>query len=543
MDEFIERLRDLGSRLGRRIGDLGDDLVARVRDALDGRRRAPAEDDDWPDEPPTITPGSRRFSANATVVTVAPQDDVPAVIGRIEVAASSEVVLVVPRRVQALRRVNAWPHIAAYARRNGLLLGVIAPRREVRLHARAHGLTAATSVAGLRHAREPRWVGSRGRLAPSPRGMWVRLGVFAVAIAAVVFVACYRVPSATVVLVPPSETYTLTAEAQTNAVIDRSDPARGILSASTIRREVTTVVSTTTSGTTEVGDASATLQLRITNGGTQAVTIPAGLLVATGDDDEAVAFETDEEAIVEPDESVTVPATAVEPGTDGNVPIGAVTVTLGDVPADVTVANSTAGSGGTDQTVPAVAAADVDRVREIAPGILQRLALSSLRNEVNGGRLIESTITAAVFTATPVQQLDEPADVFIMEYVVIAAALWIPDAEAAAYGAELIRLEIPEGTELLPGTVSTVITEAPGGLGVVVVEVTGLVTTFSAGALAEEITGMAPDAAAELIQELTGVVEPPRISIAPGLVPWLWLPRRANAIEVRLAGPGALETP
>ncbi len=510
-----------------------DALIERLRDWL-ARLRRPERDPGADEEFAPSTPSFQPFTDDTVVVTAVADDDVPSVIGRIDLAVADQVVLVVPREVRALRRANAWPHLAAHARRNGITLGVIADRAEVRAHAKAHGLPAATAIRGLRGAR-PRGSVRDGDAGTPAWGMRIRLAVLALSVAAAVLVACYRVPSATVVIVPPSETYVVSRQAQVNAVIDASDPTRGILSGSSIRRDVTTVVSTTTSGTAEVGDTPATLEIRFTNDGTADVRLPAGVRVATED---GWVFATDEAVTVPAGDQAVVTATAERPGTDGNVDIGDVSVLLSDVPTGITAVNRTRGEGGTDRTVAAVAAVDVDRVRTIAPGILQRIALSALRDEVTGGRLIESSVTAAIFSATPLQQLDEPADAFLMEYVIIAAALWVPDAEATAYGAALIRADLPSGLVLLPGTVSTVITEPDQPGGEVGIEVSGRVANLAPiDDLASAIAGKTPSAAAEVIGDRIALEAAPVITVRPEFVPWRWLPRRSSAIEITLAGP------
>lgn len=512
-----------------------NELLQRLRDLLSRQRREPGDPESDGTTEERVAPGeSRLFGPDTVVVTASRYDDVAAVVGRLEVAASDEVVLIVPRDVRALRRANAWPHLAANARRSGITLGVIADRRDVRAHARAHGLPAASSLQSLRRTRVRGTVRDGDAGTPGGR-MRLQIVIVALAVVAFALVACYRVPAATVVIVPPSQPYSTSVEAQVNAIIAQSDAARGIISVSTIRRDVTTVVSTATTGTTEVGDARATLELRFSNQGTAEVRIPGGARMATP---ERVVFITDEDVVVPPGEQAIVTATAAEPGTDGNVDIGEVSEPETPLPAEIFVVNRTRGEGGTDRTVPAVSAADVDRVREIAPAVLDRVALVTLQNEITGGRLLSTTVSAAIFSATPLQQLDEPADAFLMEYVVVAAALWIPDGDAAAYGAEVIRSQLGDGLVLLPGTVTAVITEptAPGD--VITVDATGLVTDIArVDDLPDLIAGKSPEDAAQFISERLALETPPVITIRPDVIPWRWLPRRAAAIEIRLEGP------
>ena len=48
---------------------------------------------------------------------------------------------------------------------------------------------------------------------------------------------------------------------------------------------------------------------------------------------------------------------------------------------------------------------------------------------------------------------------------------------------------------------------------------------------------MRPEAARNWLQQELGLSEPPEIEISPNFVPWLWLPRRAQSIEVVIGSP------
>ena len=54
---------------------------------------------------------------------------------------------------------------------------------------------------------------------------------------------------------------------------------------------------------------------------------------------------------------------------------------------------------------------------------------------------------------------------------------------------------------------------------------------------ANQVVGMRPEAARNLLQEELGLNVPPTIEISPNFVPWLWLPRRAASIEVVIGSP------
>jgi len=510
-----------------RVREWFDRALAELRSrAGDRPRRAASEVD-------------REIDSEATVLVATRDDDVASIVGRIDTAETSEVVLVVRGEARQLRRPAAWPHIAAHARRRGVALGVVSARRDVRTFARQNGLRAGRSVSALQPRPYVVRVGSRDVVVPPvPWGKIVQGSMMLAVLVAALVVGCFEVPSAQVTVVPRAEAFEVLGEARPNAIIDASDLDSGTILATTIRRQVHTAVTTSTTGEAEVGDARASLELRFTNDGTSVLQVPVNTRVQDAD---GVGFITTGSVDVPAGGEAVVPANAEFPGDAGNIPVGTATEVEG-LPATLTVTNSTAGTGGTNRLTAAVSQADVDRVREIATEILQRIALNTLLDEVEDGTLITTSVSVAIFSEQPVQLLDEPSDILIVDYVITAAALVVTDEEASRYGAELIRRELPEGIALIPGSVATVMTipEEQGGL--LGLAVSGQIAELSEiAAVASELTGKSISGARSYLSERLDLLEPPDVEVSPNFIPWLWLPRRADHIDVIIAGPNADE--
>lgn len=479
---------------------------------------------------------------DAAVVVATAEDDVASVVGRIDTAESPEVILLVRRDARALRRPTAWPHIAAHVRRRGIELGVVAPRSDVRGHARANGLRVARTPGGLRpHVEYVDVMGRRVEVPPVPWGRVVRGAMILVALSTITFMACYRVPSATVTIVPRSEPVTASGEARANALVDANDVSTQVILATTVRRQVFTAVTTTTTGEVEVGDETAVLDVTFENASGSVVLVPRGTRLIS---DESIVFLTDEDLDVPAGETATVGATAEFPGEPGNIDAGALIEIEGGVPPSISIAGSTAGSGGTNRLTAGVSQEDVDRVRSIAGDILDGIALRTLEalvEEDGLGTLLPSSVSAAIFSEQPLQRLDEPGEIFVVEYTITASGLVVRTEDANAYGEMLILSELADGLALVPGSVTAVV-EAVGERGAVTVTATGQAATLSDIAVtASQITGMRPNAARELLQQELGLSEPPVIEITPNFVPWLWLPRRAQNIELVIGSPASAE--
>jgi hypothetical protein len=269
------------------------------------------------------------------------------------------------------------------------------------------------------------------------------------------------------------------------------------------------------------------------------VLIPIGTRVVDAD---GIAFLTDENLDVPAESSASVSATAEFPGVAGNVPVDTVNQSEG-LPVAVTVTNVTSGSGGTNRLTAGVSQEDVDRVREIADGVLERIARATLMDAVEAeelGTLLPESVTAAVFSEQPVQLLGEPSDVLVVEYTLIAAGLVVTPAQANDYGERLIRRDLPEGLALIPASVTVEITPPAERGGRLTVTATGRVASLAGIVeVANQLAGKSPGAARALLEDQLDLEEAPRIKIHPDFIPWLWLPRRASSIELIVTGPEA----
>lgn len=538
MDEFLNRLRAFTARAWDTSRDLADDLLARVRGWQDGRRERRAHDAEEQAARSDRDLGPRRDLSDAAVVIATRDDDVASVVGRIDTADTLEVVLVVRRDAKALRRPTAWPHIAAHTRRRGIVLGVVASRGDVRSYARDNGLRAARQPGGLRPDDYVLRVGDRDfPVPPVPWGRIIRGSMILVFLGAVLVVGCYQVPSAEIRIIPDSEEFTASGLARANAIVDVADVETRTIVANTLRRTLVTAVTTTTSGEVEVGDLAATLTLRFSNSSGEVVEVPQGARAVTED---GISFLTDEAVDVPANSEADVTATAEFPGVPGNVAAETVDTPEG-LPEPITVTNITAGTGGTNRLTAGVAQEDVDRVRAIADDVLNGIAVATLElavEEEELGTLIVSSVTASVFSEQPQQLLEQAADVLVVEYTIIAAGLVVSPAQAAEYGELLIRQELPPGQALLPGSVTAeVIPPAERG-GQVTVNAVGRVAALEEiAAIANQVVGMSPGDASALLQEQLDLDETPVIEISPNFIPWLWLPRRADHIEIVIVGP------
>jgi hypothetical protein len=492
---------------------------------------------------PRLQPLPPTDEAYATIVA-ANDDDPASVTGRIDTASDMTVVLVVPTRARGFRDPGMWPHVAAHVRRRGITLGVVCSRRDVRGHAAENGLPAARSISGLfRPPRRRLIVGRHAILLPHfPLRRLLTLGMAAVLILAVGFVGCVALPSASVVVVPPSEPLTTTLHAKVSALSGVGDVAGAIVPASPMRLTVHTVVSTTATGSVDVPDAPATVDLTFTNTTGAPLAVPPLTNVTT---ESGIEFRTDTTLDLPGKESGTVQATAVEAGTTGNVKAGTLQHATG-LPEGITVTNRRAAAGGTDKTVTAIAQDDFDRISAIADDVLRRVGLREIQASLKGdGVVFPETLNVAILGFTPLGSVGDPADAVLVEYRAVATALGLPDETLRAFGEQMLAGAARPGFTVVPGTAAARVTgETAQNDGTVSVDLlaTGRVTReLATHAIGAAIAGERPGAAARHLEEMLHLDTPPDITIHPSIVPWQWLPRRAGRITVELGAPPAPE--
>ena len=476
------------------------------------------------------------------VTVVARADDgILTLVERLETAGGPEVVLVVPREARALRDPAAWPHIAAVAKRHSLALGVVASRGDVRSYARQNGLAASTSVHRVVQSPHHRLqLGDREFYVPRmPWGALIRGTILVVGLYVVVITACNTIPSAEIMIVPASEEVSTSARMRLNPIASQPDLELSIQPATSFTHTFTHTIAIVTSGEVEVADERGTVILQFVNTSAVEQLIRAG---TEADDENGITFATDEDLTVPAGTIATIGATAVQPGTQANVPFGTLILT-DDLPEGVTVTNPSAASGGTDKIVPAVDEADVERVAAVADEILRRIGERELFEAVVDGTVFPQTISVSIFSQEALANPGDPAETFLVDYTAVVTALVVTEAQALQTAEALLARDLGEGQVLLPVSAAATLDDAriEGGTVTVLLTATGLVAdVFDAALVSDAISGDSPDTARLELVEMLGLEDPPRITLSPGFIPWRWLPRNASRITITMTSPASL---
>ncbi|MDE2695179.1 MAG: baseplate J/gp47 family protein [Chloroflexota bacterium] len=526
LDRWAASARDLPGRLR----DEWRQFVADWRASRRGEAAAPPRTRRR--RRPRNVPRSVPYMAGAATVVARREDDANSIIGRIDTASEVEVLLVVPRRARGLREAMAWPRIAAYARQRGLTVHVLASRRDVRQHALNAGLRAARTSTGLRDMPTLRIpLGPRElTLRPPPLTPLLRLAAFA-AIPVLAFGAiAYYVPSADIFIAPPGEPLTTSVRAHISPV-GETNIAEGVVGATSVSETIVAVASTVTTGTASVGDVPATVELEFTNSGAADVRLPVGTAV---EDPDEFTFTTDEAVTVPAGETAYIGATAIQPGTVGNVEASTLRFMIG-FPTTLAVTNPVAAEGGADIEVPAAAADDRVRVSGIAEDVLRRAGTRALERIIEDGTVFQESVTVAILSQEPLVEIGEPAETFLMEYTAIVSAVVLPDAAAERAAEQILVSVLPDGMALIPGSAEMVADDPTfdGSRLVATLTATGLTTElFDPTTLRGLLTGVAPATAAERLRTQLELDVEPLIRVHPTWLPAVRMPQREDRISV-----------
>ena len=526
--------------------------IAGVDDATGAAPTAARADDELPfieEEPPfdeaeldEEDERARAFLAGGAYATVAIDryDDLPAIFGKIDTAASPRVALVARRGNHELQRALSMRRLQRHLDLHGKDLILVTRSRALRIRAREEGLPAVGHLRRVNfqtYGRQGLQLGWLTLPLPSLGGL-LGLAVLTAALLAGLAVFLWYVPKGNVSIFLPTNVHedtldlTLDAQATTINLQTMSVPAR--------RREVTITRSfyRPATGVVHVPKDHAAVALRFTNRTNARVLVPQGTNVIAANN---VRFTVDRDVDL-PRLGATGDALALaqQPGTIGNVPPNSITRIDGDLAPRVAVTNPAPGEKGTDVPQQVVAEADVEGVRAFAEPVLIDAANQDLLQ-----RLAE---TATIFAASATAQITEvvanppvgvPAKYTDVKVTGKVSMLTADDADLRQVYVHHFRPRIGADEMLLEDEFKTNVE----GIGEperafdrlpVRVRAQALTAPFlDRRQLQQALAGKGRKGVEQVVRERVAAPVPPRVTISPGWAPRL--PRRAERISITFA--------
>jgi hypothetical protein len=318
------------------------------------------------------------------VIQIGPHDDVISVRDQMTWAKTPRILLVVPPGIPILNRKLDLQLLKRHASRLGAKLALVAEQKGLIQSAQGLGISVFPTVSS---AQTSEWENKPEPIAESPDshplkvfetrvkpnqtgnvwkgGRSLRLWVFSLSVLAILALPVVFVPSVQIHLSPETTLQNASIPVNASDTLDKvyitgSIPARVVFT----QLDGNQMVEVT--GTVNIPDQSATGVVQFRNLTTGVVGVPAGTIIGTRDIP-SIRFSTTQDAIIPAGVGKTadVPVSAMEPGSDGNLPANSLVSMEGDLGASLAVTNTNPTIGGTNQTAPIQTAEDRSRVQTL----------------------------------------------------------------------------------------------------------------------------------------------------------------------------------
>lgn len=236
----------------------------------------------------------------------------------------------------------------------------------------------------------------------------VRLGIFSLAILAVIALSAVLAPTAEIRLQPEVQEqqleFTVSADPKANAV-----NLAGTLPAEQISVVVEGRDQLTVSGSSSLPDQPAGGLVELTNLSDREIQIPNGLVVSTTGQP-AIRFATTRPGAVAPGPGATInlPVRALQAGKAGNIAAGDIKAIEGPLGIELTVTNPRPFSGGRDITSLAPSQRDYDRLNTRLRQALRQTALSELHAALEPGDIL---IEDSLELSRTLEEIFQPATI------------------------------------------------------------------------------------------------------------------------------------
>ncbi|MEZ0396887.1 MAG: baseplate J/gp47 family protein [Anaerolineales bacterium] len=401
------------------------------------------------------------------------QDDVVSARDKMTWGRAARLLLVYPRRGRILWRTFDLRLLQRQAASQGASLALVTRSAEVRRAAASLGIPVFRSEAEAQryHWPQPRRGPRFKRLGPRPDfRLWraslewpaapwrnhpaVRLGVFAAAVLAILFLLILLVPSAEIRLQVETRTQSLTLPLRASPQAETVNLAGVVPS----RQAVTVVGGMQTvaiNSLSDVPDEFATGEVVFRNLTDEQMGIPAGTIVCTLDEP-VWRFVTTADAVVagEVDATVSVPVRALVAGAAGNLPAGSLAAIESDLGASLAVTNPAPMTGGTDRLAVVPSAEDRAALRQALLADLSQRALEQFEQELSPGDLLfmDTFTVSRILSETYLPAAGQPGNRLTLTLQVEFQVRYAAGEDLARLATVSLDAGLPEGYEPVPGS-------------------------------------------------------------------------------------------
>jgi hypothetical protein len=513
------------------------------------------------------------------IIQLEPHDDTISVRDKMGWSQTGRVVLVWPARGRLLDRRLDLILLLRHGQSLGTQIALVTNDPEVRFQARSLGIPIYKSIRKAQKARwrrpvrnslhphdqETHWqdrLSNIQEILSNPlhrdRGTRVlsqplRIGLFTLAVLAVLSIAAVLVPSAEITIAPATKQQELTLAVQASDLIDKVNLS-GELPINWANTIVEGRGSLPTTGWINLPTNYATGEVVFQNLTDQAVLIPEGTIVSTADLSQRFKTLRDSRVPAGGGMEVGSPIQALLPGPTSNISTGRIKAIEGDLGVSLTVDNPSPITGGSLSASPAPTAGDRELLKEQLIATLTENAQQEIADslEPKDTILTETPELVSVISESYSPSEHQPASELSLILRLEFKAPYISGADQDTFANAILEANIPPGYSAVPGTMDvTPITSPRYNAGSTTPWRSRLTQDIQSEPSVNQIVslslGRSPQKASQAVMENSSLSTAPLIKTTPSWWPVLpFIPIRINVItidSIRVANspPGSVE--
>jgi hypothetical protein len=415
------------------------------------------------------------------IIQLEPHDDTISVRDKMVWSQTGRVVLVWPARGRLLDRRLDLVLLLRHSQSLGAQVALVTTDPEVRFQAHTLGIPVYKSV---RKAQKSRWKRPRRssfnahledahwqdrlqkvqeiladplhRKRSSPvLSQPLRIGLFALAVLAVLSIAAVLIPSAEISLSPATKQHEITLTVQASDSIDKVTLS-GVLPIRWANTIVEGRGSLQTTGSINIPTDYATGEVVFQNLTDRPVIIPEGTVVSTTDSSHRYITLRETRAPAGAGKEVETPIQAIIPGSTGNLSTGRITAIEGDLGVFLTVQNNEPVSGGNLSPSPAPAERDRLQLKEQLIATLTESALQEIQDslEPEDDLLTENPDLVRIVSESYSPADRQPASELELILRLEFEAPYLSAEDVDTLANAILEANIPEGYSPITGTMN-----------------------------------------------------------------------------------------
>jgi len=465
------------------------------------------------------------------ILYLTPDEEMAGLRQRLLRIQSPAIVVVAPAGAHLLRSIASMQLLRRYAGESGQSVAIVtrdAPTQDMARRQRVPVYPALTRLpARLRGTAGKEELAALPQLPGAPIYRYiVKLGflgvaaaVLAAGVAAIWALVVLLAPTATVTVQPATAPMSVTMDLLASAQIRVVDTAKGQFPAKPVQVVLEESGTLTTTGSKRAPDAAAAGTVVLANRSQNPLTVPKGTIVRTGTG-ASIRFATQEEASLAGGAFATtrVPIKAVEPGPNGNVKAGAISIIEGTLSFQVNVLNDEDTSGGSEKQMRYVTLQDRTNLREAIVQKMRASAYAQLRKAIGADDILpEETLSITVNEVVYDHALDAAGETLNGKVRATVSGLFLDRDFLTQIATSRLARNIPGGHVIVPGAIQY---SAPANIafsdGVVTMQMTAVASSqaqISTQDIKRAVAGKPLAEAKSAIIRSFAVAQTPRIDL------------------------------